>query len=173
MKTAFITLRAAIVATFFLWVWAWVALQVRRYDAPYGLELPDWADVLAFPVGAAGAAICLACIATFVVIGRGTPAPFDPPRQFVAVGPYRFVRNPMYIGGAILLAGFALYLRSGAALILCLPALLLAHVFVVAYEEPTLRSKFGASYENYCRTVNRWIPRVNSARASSGAGAGS
>ena len=80
----------------------------------------------------AGAALCLACIATFVVIGRGTPAPFDPPRQFVAVGPYRYVRNPMYIGGALLLAGFALYLRSGAALIFCLPWLLLAHIFVLA-----------------------------------------
>ncbi len=159
--------------TAFLWLWAWIALGLRRYDPQYGLDLPEWATVLAVPVGLIGAAICIACIATFVVIGQGTPAPFDPPRQFVAVGPYRFVRNPMYIGGVVLLAGFALYLRSGAALIFCLPWLLLAHLFVIAYEEPTLRRKFGSSYENYCKTVKRWIPRFRHARASSSAGVGS
>ena len=172
MKTAFITLRAAVVMTLFLWLWGWIALGLRRYDELYGLELPEWAGTLAFPVGLAGVAICIACVATFVVIGQGTPAPFDPPRQFVAVGPYQFVRNPMYIGGVILLAGFALYLRSGAALIFCLPWLLLAHIFVIGYEEPALRAKFGDSYANYCRTVNRWIPRFRRAQANS-AGVGS
>ncbi len=159
MKTLFIAFRAAIVMALFLWLWAWVALGLRRYDSMYALYLPEWSEVLAIPVAFAGAALCIACIATFVVVGRGTPAPFDPPRQFVAVGPYRYCRNPMYIGGAILLAGFALYLRSGAALLFCLPWLLLCHIFVVAYEEPTLRHKFGASYEAYCRRVSRWLPR--------------
>jgi len=172
VKTAFIALRAALAMTAFLWLWAWIALALGRYDERYGIQLPEWAGTLAYPVGLVGAAICIACIATFIVIGQGTPAPFDPPLQFVAVGPYRFVRNPMYIGGVILLAGFALYLRSGAALIFCLPWLLLAHIFVVAYEEPTLRAKFGTSYENYFRTVNRWIPRFNRARVGSSAGVG-
>lgn len=161
MKTAFIAVRALIVMVAFLWLWAWVALGLRRYDSLYNLQLPEWTRSLAFPVMLAGSVICVACIATFVVIGRGTPAPFDPPRQFVAVGPYRFVRNPMYIGGALLLAGFALYLRSGAALLFCLPWLLLAHIFVLLYEEPTLRTKFGVPYEAYCRTVPRWIPRFS------------
>ena len=164
MKTVFIAVRALIVMAAFLWLWAWVALSLRRYDSLYSLQLPEWTRMLAVPVMLAGSVICVACIATFVVIGRGTPAPFDPPRQFVAVGPYRCVRNPMYIGGAFLLAGFALYLRSGAALIFCLPWLLLAHVFVLAYEEPTLRTKFGAAYETYCRTVPRWIPRFSTRR---------
>jgi protein-S-isoprenylcysteine O-methyltransferase Ste14 len=170
MNTVFIAIRAAVVMCIFVWLWAWVALGLRPYDQRYGLALPAWTEVLSFPVMLAGAAICLACIGTFVVRGRGTPAPFDPPRQFVAVGPYRYVRNPMYLGGALLLAGFALYNRSGAALIFCLPWLLLAHVFVLLYEEPTLRSKFGATYENYGRTVPRWIPRKPPAGHAAGVG---
>jgi len=164
VKTLFIAVRALVVMAAFLWLWAWVALGLRRYDRLYNLQLPEWTRWLAVPVMLAGAALAVTCIATFVVIGRGTPAPFDPPRQFVAVGPYRCVRNPMYIGGALLLAGFALYLRSGAALAFCLPWLLLAHIFVLAYEEPALREKFGAPYETYCRTVPRWIPRFSSRR---------
>ena len=163
MKTIFIAVRALIVMVAFMWLWAWVALGLRRYDRRYDLQLPEWTMLLAVPVMLAGAALAVACVATFVVIG-GTPAPFDPPRQFVAVGLYRYVRNPMYIGGALLLAGFALYLRSGAALAFCLPWLLLAHVFVLAYEEPALRRKFGAPYETYCHTVPRWIPRFSSRR---------
>jgi len=166
VKTIFIALRALIAMVVFIWLWAWVGLGLRRYDGMYNLQLPEWSPILAVPVAIAGAALCIACIATFVVVGRGTPAPFDPPLQFVAVGPYSYVRNPMYIGGAILLAGFALYLRSGAALLFCLPWLLLFHIFVMAYEEPTLRGKFGASYEAYCKTVNRWIPRFGASQTA-------
>ncbi len=160
MKTLFITVRALVVMVVFLWLWAWVALGLRRYDHLYNLHLPAWTQVLAIPVAIVGAALCIACIGTFVVVGRGTPAPFDAPRRFVAVGPYRYVRNPMYIGGAILLAGFALYLRSGAGLLFCLPWLLMFHLFVLLYEEPTLRGKFGPSYQTYCKSVPRWIPRL-------------
>jgi protein-S-isoprenylcysteine O-methyltransferase Ste14 len=161
VKTIFIAARALIVMTTFAWLWAWVALGLRRYDRLYDLQLPAWTRSLSFPVMLAGAAIALTCVATFVLRGRGTPAPFDPPREFVAVGLYRCARNPMYIGGALLLAGFAVYLRSGAALLFCLPWLLLAHVFVLLYEEPALRRKFGATYDDYCRAVPRWIPRFH------------
>jgi protein-S-isoprenylcysteine O-methyltransferase Ste14 len=170
MNTVFIALRAVIVMCIFVCLWAWVALGLRTYDRQFGLALPGWTETFAIPVMIAGAALCLLCIATFVLRGRGTPAPFDPPRQFVAVGPYRYVRNPMYLGGALLLAGFALYLRSGAALIFCLPWLLLAHIFVLLYEEPTLRNKFGATYEDYCQTVPRWIPRKPAAERTASAG---
>jgi protein-S-isoprenylcysteine O-methyltransferase Ste14 len=170
VKTIFIAVRAFVVMVIFVWLWAWVALGLRTYDQRYGLALPAWTEALSIPVMIAGAALCLTCIATVVVRGRGTPAPFDPPRQFVAVGPYRYVRNPMYIGGALLLAGFAMYLCSGAALIFCLPWLLLCHIFVLLYEEPTLRSKFGAAYEDYCRRVPRWIPRKPAAEGVANAG---
>ena len=170
MNTVFIALRAIVVMCLFVWLWAWVALGLRSYDQRFGLALPDWTRPTAVPVMVAGAAIGLACVATFVFRGRGTPAPFDPPRQFVAVGLYRYVRNPMYIGGALLLAGFALFLRSGAALLFCLPWLLLAHIFVLLYEEPALRRRFGATYEEYCRTVPRWIPRSPTAGRAAHAG---
>ena len=108
---------------------------------------------------AAGGTLAFACIATFVTRGEGTPAPMDPPRKFVAAGPYRFVRNPMYIGGFLVLAGFGLYEQSPAILLFALPWLLLAHFFVILYEEPHLRATFGSPYDAYCRSVCRWPPR--------------
>jgi protein-S-isoprenylcysteine O-methyltransferase Ste14 len=108
----------------------------------------------------AGAALGLATAGLFVFEGRGTPAPFDPPRKFVPRGPYRLVRNPMYVGGICLLLGFGFYLASAAITLLGLAAFLLIHTLVVATEEPSLRKRFGQEYEDYCRTVPRWIPRL-------------
>jgi protein-S-isoprenylcysteine O-methyltransferase Ste14 len=96
---------------------------------------------------------------TFVVRGRGTPAPFDPPRQFVATGPYRYVRNPMYVGAMLIFGGLSLYLRWLAVLGFTAGWLLLIHAFVVFIEEPGLRDRFGATYEDYCHRVHRWLPR--------------
>jgi protein-S-isoprenylcysteine O-methyltransferase Ste14 len=106
-----------------------------------------------------GGALAVWCILAFALTGRGTPAPFDPPRRLVVLGPYRFVRNPMYWGAGILLCGAALYYRSLALLGYALLLFGAAHVFVVLYEEPTLRRTFGADYEAYCRDVRRWWPR--------------
>jgi protein-S-isoprenylcysteine O-methyltransferase Ste14 len=161
MKALFIALRAALFATGFIFLWAWAALGVqRRYDSTFGFALPGWTRALGIAVIFAGGAIALACIATFVTRGEGTPAPMDPPRKFVAAGPYKFVRNPMYIGGFIMLAGFGLYKQSPAILLFTLPWLLLAHIFVLLYEEPHLRTTFGAPYDAYCHSVRRWLPRV-------------
>ncbi len=107
----------------------------------------------------AGAALALASVATFVVRGRGTPAPFDPPRLFVASGPYAWVRNPMYIGGFLVLAGYALCALSVAALLVSFAMIAAAHLFVVLYEEPNLERRFGESYREYRRKTPRWIPR--------------
>ena len=97
---------------------------------------------------------------TFALLGRGTPAPFDPPRRFVAVGPYRFVRNPMYVGGLAMLAGFGLWRRSPAMFLLTAVGALVAHLFVVLVEEPGLTERFGDGCREYKRTVNRWLPRL-------------
>ncbi len=110
-------------------------------------------------LGAVGAALALSCILTFVFVGRGTPAPFDPPRRLVVRGPYRIVRNPMYIGAGLALAGAALLYQSVALLGYVMAFLLITHLFVVAYEEPTLRRTFGKDYEAYCATTGRWWPR--------------
>ncbi|MFI5353086.1 MAG: methyltransferase family protein [Candidatus Binatales bacterium] len=114
------------------------------------------AQVAGMVVVASGAALALWCIATFVVSGRGTPAPFDPPRRLVVVGPYRLVRNPMYIGAALALAGAALFYESWALLGYCAAFAFVTHLFVVMYEEPTLRATFGDPYMSYCERVHRW-----------------
>jgi protein-S-isoprenylcysteine O-methyltransferase Ste14 len=110
-------------------------------------------------LAAAGAALAVACIVTFVVVGRGTPAPFDPPRRLVNRGPYRLVRNPMYIGAGLALAGAALFYRSPSLLGYAAAFVLVTHGFVVLYEEPTLRRMFGVDYAAYCRHTGRWWPR--------------
>jgi protein-S-isoprenylcysteine O-methyltransferase Ste14 len=95
---------------------------------------------------------------TFLIVGKGTPAPAAPPREFVTDGPYRYVRNPMYLSGLLLIAGEALLLQT--TVLLAYGALLCAgfHAFVVLYEEPVLRRRHGAAYESYCRAVSRWRP---------------
>ena len=119
-------------------------------------------------VGVAGGAVALWCILTFAFVGRGTPAPFDPPRRLVVAGPYRYVRNPMYIGAGAALAGAAIFYGS-LPLVGYLGLFVLAtHAFVVLYEEPTLTRLFGQEYRAYQARVRRWLPRF-SVRGSSGA----
>lgn len=159
MTLTFVALRSALYAAGFLWLWAWVASLLQPFDDSLGGSMPEWSRAAGLAALAAGGAVVAWCIGAFVVRGRGTPALFDAPRRLVAVGPYRVVRNPMYIGGALLLLGFGLYQRS-PAIVLFVPAwCLLFHLLVILYEETTLRSKFGPDYDEYCRRTPRWIPR--------------
>jgi protein-S-isoprenylcysteine O-methyltransferase Ste14 len=161
MKTLFIALRSTIFGTSFVLLWGWVAWSLHlRYDRTLRFALPEWTRALGIALLAVGGTLALACMATFVTRGEGTPAPFDPPRKFVAAGPYKFVRNPMYIGGCIVLLGFGLYERSLAILLFALPWLLFAHLFVILYEEPHLRVTFGAPYDVYRGSVRRWMPHL-------------
>lgn len=112
-------------------------------------------------VGAVGVALTFWCVFGFIRMGRGTPAPFDAPRQLVIRGPYRFVRNPMYIGAATILAGVAIFYESSAIVIYAVAFLLVFHLFVVFYEEPVLRRKFGPDYIAYCHRVGRWWPALH------------
>jgi protein-S-isoprenylcysteine O-methyltransferase Ste14 len=113
----------------------------------------------AFPLLLIGWAAMLWCFWNFLVNGRGTPAPIDPPKELVAVGPYRFVRNPMYVAGIIALFGWILWSPSLPLILAPFLFFTAAHLFVTGYEEPTLKNKFGAAYEEYCRRVPRWIPK--------------
>jgi protein-S-isoprenylcysteine O-methyltransferase Ste14 len=106
----------------------------------------------------AGAALTLWCIATFIFVGRGTPAPFDPPRRLVIRGPYRYVRNPMYLGATLALSGASLVYEAIALAAYAGGFVLLMHLFVVLYEEPALAETFGVEYQEYCRRVGRWWP---------------
>jgi protein-S-isoprenylcysteine O-methyltransferase Ste14 len=107
-----------------------------------------------------GGAIYARCAWDFTFVGRGTPAPIDPPRELVASGLYRWTRNPMYVGVGSVLLGEALLFGSARLLGYALAVLTAFHLFVVLYEEPTLRRSFGAAYERYCERVPRWIGRV-------------
>ena len=106
-----------------------------------------------------GSALVVSCITTFVFIGRGTPAPFDPPRRLVIRGPYRWIRNPMYVGAGAALLGAALYYRSLPLAAYGLAVMGALHLFVVIYEEPALRRTFGREYRVYCERTGRWWPK--------------
>ena len=130
-------------------------LSAAGIRQPTGIGIWQGAGML---LGVCGAALALTCILTFVSVGRGTPAPFDPPRRLVVRGPYRFIRNPMYVGAGLALAGAALFYQSLPLLGYAGLFLVCTHLFVVFYEEPTLRETFEGDYEAYCARVGRWWP---------------
>lgn len=130
---------------------------IVRWPAPIAgptLAIPG-AVVIGF-----GLALLLECFGRFAVQGRGTPAPVAPPARLVVTGPYRRVRNPMYVAVIALILGQAAlfanpWLLAYAALIwLCF------HTFVLAYEEPTLKRLFPQDYPAFFAAVPRWIPRL-------------
>ena len=103
-----------------------------------------------------GTAIYLRCAWDFAIKGLGTPAPIDPPKKLVVTGLYRWIRNPMYQGVLLILLGECLLFLDPGLSIYTASFALVFHVFVVFYEEPILRNRFGASYNDYCRKVPRW-----------------
>ena len=109
-----------------------------------------------------GAGLLAACIVEFARSGRGTLSPADPPRHLVVRGLYRHVRNPMYLSVTVIILGEALLARSSALGIYWGTWFLGANLFVIGYEEPTLRRRFGGSYVEYTRQVGRWVPRLGS-----------
>lgn len=123
------------------------------------LDLGRPVDLLGITCIGGGVVLLAACIWEFATSGRGTLAPVDPPRHLVVRGLYRYVRNPMYLSVTIILLGEAAL--AGAPALLAYWAIWFAvvNLFVILYEEPALRRRFGASYEEYCRSVRRWLPR--------------
>jgi protein-S-isoprenylcysteine O-methyltransferase Ste14 len=154
-----VVLRAVLYSAGFVLLWWWLAALVRPLDARLPFIVPVWGRPLGWALVFTGALLALWCISTFAGRGRGTPAPFDPPREFVAVGPYRYVRNPMYIGGFGVLLGGGLVLGSPSIAGLAALFLLLVHLLVWLYEEPALESRFGDPYLHYKSVVHRWLPR--------------
>ena len=155
----FILIRALTFATLFIgFVLVFLPARLLSWSGVAQPTEVGWPQFLGIALGGAGAALAASCVLTFALVGKGTPAPFDPPRRLVVRGPYQLVRNPMYLGAALALGGAALYYRSGLLLAYTCAFLLVTHWFVVAYEEPTLRRSFGEEYAAYCRRVRRWWP---------------
>jgi protein-S-isoprenylcysteine O-methyltransferase Ste14 len=126
-----------------------VALDLRRAEHVAG----------ALGIGV-GAALLLACIWHFARRGRGTLSPVDAPRTLVVSGPYRYVRNPMYLSVTVIVLGEVLLTGSRGLLVYWVVWFTVENLFVLGYEEPTLRRRFGDEYQRYCREVRRWIPRI-------------
>lgn len=145
----------------------WLA---RRYDVGARADFTD-IGVLEVILNIAGviAGVCLVLIGLFLFAhslrrfateGEGTLAPWDPPRNLVVRGPYRFVRNPMISGVLLVLIGQALFLSSGPHAIWALAFFAINAVYIPLFEEPQLRRRFGASYIEYCNNVPRLVPRL-------------
>jgi protein-S-isoprenylcysteine O-methyltransferase Ste14 len=155
----FVVLRAVTYATLFIgFVLVFVPARILSWAGITAPSNPGVVQVAGILVTILGGVLALWCVFTFALAGRGTPAPFDPPRRLVVRGPYRLTRNPMYLGAALALAGAALFYQSTALAGYAGLFIILTHLFVLLYEEPTLRRAFGDDYEAYCRKVGRWCP---------------
>ncbi len=154
------TIASLIVGAAFLALWFWLLPGWLGFQVDLS-GVGRWRWIAAVP-SVLGFAVALRCIWDFGWTGRGTPAPFAPPQRLVVVGFYRFVRNPMYVGFIVGWVGlWVIFGRaSRTALIVAVVAVVGVALFAKFCEEPTLRGKFGADYEEYCRNVPRWIPRL-------------
>ena len=130
-------------------------LMLRRFGAQFHPGHLRWFGPLLF---APGLATITWCFIDFIRRGRGTPAPYDPPRRLVIAGLYRYVRNPQYIGVVLIILSEALFFGSIVLLGYAACFAIGYHLFVRFYEEPTLRRLFGQDYTRYCESVPRWLP---------------
>lgn len=144
----------------FLALWFWLLPSwLQFHQQPIGGW--QWRWLAAIPA-AVGFAVALRCIWDFGWTGHGTPAPIAPPKRLVVTGFYRYVRNPMYVGFFAGWLGLWVVFGSANKATIAVAAVFVLCVvlFVLLYEEPILRKMFGADYEEYCRNVRRWVPRV-------------
>jgi protein-S-isoprenylcysteine O-methyltransferase Ste14 len=143
-------------ATVAVYVPLWLAPEAPLGPARLG---PAWRWLALAPL-AAGLCVYTWCVWDFASFGSGTPAPVDAPKRLVVRGLYRYVRNPMYVGVLLVILGWAVWFASLDLLGYAVLVGIVFHLFVTSYEEPVLRHRFGADYERYAATVNRWLPRL-------------
>jgi len=115
---------------------------------------------LALPLWVLGGAILLWSFWDFLTKGFGTPAPLEPPKELVVTGLYNYVRNPMYVGVLSMLLAHFLWFGYWSLLIYAVLVFGAFDLFIINYEEPTLKKKFGKTYTTYVKNVPRWIPKL-------------
>lgn len=150
-STFFFALAPGIVAGLFPWV-------ITRWRVADSVSWPVRTSGVALLV--AGGLVLVSAFARFVTEGLGTPAPVAPTQRLVIGGPYRYVRNPMYLAVLAAIAGQALVLGRTALVAYGFVVAVAFVVFVRLYEEPILRATFGDAYETYRRAVPGWWPRL-------------
>ena len=139
----------------------WILVALTSGDSRWPGDARSWIPrTLGGLLVLAGLALVTWCVSLFARVGKGTLAPWDPTSNLVAVGPYRYTRNPMITGVATILTGEAVLFGSWHLAVWALTFILLNHVHFLLVEEPGLERRFGDSYLEYKRAVPRWIPRV-------------
>src|SRR5271154_2187480 len=144
----------------------WVAWWISHWNISPPLLGLFPVRVLGVVLIVAGLPILLDSFARFAIQGLGTPAPVFPTKHLVVTGWYRYVRNPMYVAVVSIILGQALLFGDLHVLMYVLIPWLAAYLFVLTYEEPTLRKSFGAEYDTFCANVPRWLPRLTPWRGS-------
>lgn len=160
MKTLWIALRALCYAACGTFLFIGFVVATRGFDRRFEAEFTPWTRAPRLLLTALGAILMPLCMGTFVIRGRGTPLVLDAPREFVASGPYRVLRNLLYIGSTTFLPGMACIFVRFPSCYSPRVGPFFVHLFVVYLEEPDLKRKFGPTYEAYRAAVPRWIPSV-------------
>ena len=143
----------------------WCVLHFRPLDRFFGFGLPYFLRIPGLLMIALGSGPVLWCGGILATVGIfESPGNRMFPREFVAIGPFRYIRNPMSFGATVLFAGLGLWLRSISVLLFSALLFLIFHFVAVRIEEPGLEKRFGSSYVIYKQTVGRWIPKVGSSR---------
>ena len=138
----------------------WVVRTFAADDSRWPEQLWSWVPrTLGAVLVLAGLGLLSWCISLFVRVGKGTLAPWDPTSNLVAVGPYRYTRNPMITGVCTILTGEALAMGSWRLALWALTFIAFNHFHFLLIEEPGLEDRFGKPYLEYKRRVPRWIPR--------------
>lgn len=136
------------------------ALYLRRFDSHFLIVWPLWTRAPGLILLVTGGLLVLLCGGILSTRGILSSEDWLFPKEFVALGPFRYLRNPMSLGAVVLMIGLGLYERSVSILLFACALFLLLHLVVVYVEEPGLATRFGPSYEAYKRSVNRWVPKM-------------
>ncbi|MBZ5668003.1 MAG: isoprenylcysteine carboxylmethyltransferase family protein [Acidobacteriia bacterium] len=168
MRAAVAAVAKTLVFTVFVpgTVAGYVPWRLRQDGAASVTGAEGWAAITVIAIGIA--IYLYTAFWGFALIGGGTPAPIAPTKILVVKGLHRFVRNPMYIGVGLVIGGQAWLFHSPHIAIYMACMLLTAHLFVLFYEEPTLRKQFGEEYDHYRASVPRWIPKIINHRGHRG-----
>ena len=158
--TAALWAKSAFNALWFFAVFMAALPAVAAWAWPGQLPLPGLPRrLVAAVLGTGGLALWISCLDHFARRGRGTPFPLDAPRQLVTSGPFGWSRNPIIVGELAVVWAVALWTATAGIAAYALLVTIAAPVVVTRIEEPELRERFGAAYDDYCRRVPRWLPR--------------